>query len=567
MTPFSPNDLESPARQSEEHLQLLIQTGLLLASECSLDRIVEAALDAGLRLSGARFGGFYYNSVEGAESFLLHQTAGLDMEAFNALPLPRPAQIIDGNLPDAGIIRSADLPLDSRFSHNLPATGVPVRSYLAVPVRGRSGDVLGALLYGHPEANVFEPISECLVSTIAHQAGVAIENVRLAESLRKEIALLDASRTLQLQTAKRLRQALEAEQLGTWEWDRSTDLVDLDERAARMLHAQPHVPIKRSVLHEHLVDERDTASDNIELALQSGGLYSAEYRIDHPSGLQSWVCASGLATFAPNSSTITGMVGTVHDVTLRKSQESSLRQSEKLAATGRLAATIAHEINNPLEAITNLIYLSRTDPEVPQRVQRLLETADMELGRVSQIAQQTLGFYRDTISPADIDLNELLQSVVELFARKMSTHKIDYTLDLEPDLCVHGLKGEIRQVFSNLIVNAIDASTTATNAGTLRIRGRHLRGQRTGVSVLISDQGSGIPQHVRHRVFSPFFTTKQSVGTGLGLWVTRGFVDKHGGSIRFRTCTDRPSGTTFRILLPRTMPCNTLDNPSAQYAR
>jgi PAS domain S-box-containing protein len=572
---LDPNHVDAPAAQNQDHLRLLIETGLLLASERSLDCIVETALNAGLHLSGACFGAFFYNNNgDNGQPYQLSKVVGVGATTFAALPMPRPTEIFNVTYLGHGIVRSPDITLDPRYGHNLPLAGMPnghppVRSYLAVPVRSRNGDVLGSLLYGHPDANVFTSVCEGLVATVASQTAVAIDNVRLAESLNHEIALLDASRTLQRQTASRLRQALEAEQLGTWTWDRSTDLLDLDERAAHLLHAQAHVPIQRTALREHIVatDDRRHVADSLERALQSGGLYNAEYRVEAPGGRQTWVSASGIATFAPNSSTVTGMVGTVQDVTLRKSQESSLRQSEKLAATGRLAATIAHEINNPLEAVTNLIYLARTDPGVPAAVQRLLETADTELARVSQIAQQTLGFYRDTTSPTEIDLNELLHSVVDLFARKMTSHKIDCTLDLEPGLCVHGLKGELRQVFSNLIVNAIDAFTAVSKAGHLQIRGRHLRGQRQGVSVLISDQGTGIPLHVRKRVFAPFFTTKQSVGTGLGLWVTRGFVDKHGGSIHFRTRTDRPSGTTFRILLPRTMPaiCNLADGPAAQF--
>jgi signal transduction histidine kinase len=550
------------ASQNEEHLRLLIQTGLLLASERSLDVIVQAALDAGLQLCGARFGAFFYNNIgDDGEPYRLFKVVGMDASAFTSLPMPRPTDIFDSTFRGKGIVRSADITLDPLYGHNFPLTGLPhghlpVRSYLAVPIRSRGGDVLGALLYGHPDADVFAPHCENLVATVASQAAVAIDNVRLADSLSREIALLDASRTLQRQTASRLRQALDAEQLGTWTWDRATDLLDLDARAAQLFHAQPHTPITRTELRQRVVatDDQATTSENLKKSLESGGLYGAEYRIDSPTGYQTWVSASGIATFAPDSTTIVGMVGTIQDITVRKTQESILRQSEKLAATGRLAATIAHEINNPLEAVTNLIYLSRTDPEVPTHVQRLLETADVELARVAQIAQQTLGFYRDTTRPGEIDLNQLLHSVVDLFARKMSSHKISCTLDLEPFLCIHGLQGEMRQVFSNLLVNAIDAFTAASKPGSLHIRGRLLQGHRQGVSILVCDNGAGIPLHVRERIFSPFFTTKQSVGTGLGLWVTRGFVEKHGGKIRFRSCTGSPSGTVFRVVLPANAP-------------
>lgn len=256
-----------------------------------------------------------------------------------------------------------------------------------------------------------------------------------------------------------------------------------------------------------------------------------------------------------------GMVGTVQDITPRRVQEEALRTSEKLAATGRMAATIAHEINNPLEAVINLIYLAKTDPETPESVSRMLELADSELARVSQIAQQTLGFYRDTTRPVTVDVNELLKAVVELFDRKLTGKGMRCTLDLEPGLSVMGLQGEIRQVVANLLVNAIDASPGS--GGRIRIRGRHRqRSDEKGIAVLICDEGEGIPVHVGRRLFSPFVTTKQSTGTGLGLWVTRGMVEKHGGSVCFRSRTVSPSGTVFRVYLPQSGSSTLFDGAS-----
>jgi PAS domain S-box-containing protein len=565
--------------QTERQLRLLVETGILLASERSLDVIVQAALDAGLHLCSARFGAFFYNNIDDrSESYRLFKVAGPDINIFTALSTPPVTEMPKDYFLSQHIIRSPDITLDPRYTQNLPFAGLSsghpsVRSYLSVPVRSRAGDVLGCLLYGHPDANVFTSACEDLVSTIASQAAVAIDNLRLSDSLTHEISQVDTARALQRQTADRLRQALAAAQLGTWTWDRASDLLDLDERAANLLHAEPHTPISRTALRKRIVASEDQAhiADSLQRFLESGGNYSAEYRVDSPDGIQTWVSVSGNATLAPNGTDIIGMVGTVQDITSRKTQESALRQSEKLAATGRLAATIAHEINNPLEAVTNLIYLSRTDPEVPAPVQLLLETADTELARVAQIAQQTLGFYRDTTRPIEIDLNELLHSVVDLFTRKMTARKITCSLDLDPNLCINGLQGEIRQVFSNLVVNAIDAFTFAPTRkpGRIRIRGRHLRGRRIygapeAVSILVSDEGSGIPPSARQRIFSPFFTTKLSVGTGLGLWVTRGFVEKQGGRINFRTCTDDPSGTIFRVVLPVRMPptAHLSDTPS-----
>jgi len=365
-------------------------------------------------------------------------------------------------------------------------------------------------------------------------------------------------------SSRRLRQALDAGQLGTWTWDRATDMLDLDERAAELLDGgEPHVLISRTELRKRVVhdDDLDQTPEDMSDILMSGRTYNAEYRVDTRDGRQFWVSSRGVAVFSENPANptategeapaarreMTGMIGTVQDITARKTQEATLRQTEKLAATGRLAATIAHEINNPLEAVTNLIYLSKTDPGVPAPIQHLLETADNELARVSQIAQQTLGFYRDTTRPIDIDITAMLEGVVNLFSRKMEYKKIRCELDLESNLHIFGLQGEVRQVFSNLLVNAIDASMK----GLIKVRARaRSHAGRSGVSVVIADHGSGIPVAVRQRLFSPFFTTKQSVGTGLGLWVTRGIVEKQGGTIRFRTSTEQPSGTVFRVFLP-----------------
>jgi PAS domain S-box-containing protein len=541
--------------ENEARLKLLVDTGLLLASERSLDVIVQAALDAGLRLSGAMFGAFFYNNIgEEGETYQLYKISGLDPMAFSGFPMPRPTAIFAETFLGRGILRSGDITKDRRYGLSDPFRGMPgghppIRSYLAVPVRSRGGEVLGGLLYGHPSTDVFQLESENLVATVAAQAAVAIDNVRLAENLNREVALTDAARSLQRETSERLRQALEGAQMGTWAWDRATDLLDLDERSAELFGTQPHVPVTRTALRERIVNEEDMMPTVLQLqqALATGGLYAAEYRIELPDGRQTWVSARGVTTFRAGTQEITGMIGTAQDITQRKLSEASLRQSEKLAATGRLAATIAHEINNPLEAVTNLIYLCKTDPNVPGPVRHLLETADHELGRVAHIAQQTLGFYRDTTRPTDIDLNVLLEGVVDLFSRSMQSQNILCELQLEPGLHIYGLQGEIRQVFSNLLVNAIDASPSGS---CIRIRAHRARTAASeGVTVLMADEGSGVPLSIRKRLFSPFFTTKESVGTGLGLWVTRGIVEKQGGSITFRSSTKPPSGTVFRVFL------------------
>ena len=564
---------DSPSlAQATEHLRLLVETGLLLAHERSIDVIVQAALDAGLKLCGAAFGAFFYNNfTDHGRHYQLYKIAGADPAAFSRLPMPRPTAIFAESMVHGRILRSDDITQDHRYGHNPPYNGMPrghlpVRSYLSVPVVGRSGETLGTIFYGHPEPAIFDADRESLVATIAAQAAVAMDNARLTDNLTSEIAIADAARQLQQETSqrleeafesmaessRRLRQALDAGALGTWSWDMATDRLDLDERAAELLFAQPHAPIRRAELRRRIVhsDDLPNPPDDLGEAVLNGGTYAAEYRAEGPDKTQRWISARGLATFNDTHEFI-GMTGTVQDITDRKMQEATVRQSEKLAATGRLAATIAHEINNPLEAVTNLIYLCKTDPTVPPALQSMLNAADDELARVSQIAQQTLGFYRDTTRPGEIDLSAMLHGIVDLFSRKLEFKRLDCRTHIQPGLRMYGLQGEIRQVFSNLFVNAIDASENSEL--TLRATGRVLNG-RPGISCLIADRGTGVQPAVRERLFSPFITSKHSLGTGLGLWVTRGIVEKHGGTIQYRTRTEPPTGTIFRVFLPTEVP-------------
>jgi PAS domain S-box-containing protein len=290
-------------------------------------------------------------------------------------------------------------------------------------------------------------------------------------------------------SARRLRQALDAGALGTWSWDMATDRLDLDDRAAELLFAEPHSPVLRTELRKRIVlpDDLAASPDNLSDIVHSGRTYSSEYRIEGPGKTQRWIAARGLPYYN-EAHEVTGIIGTVQDITARKTQEATLRQSEKLAATGRLAATIAHEINNPLEAVTNLIYLAKTDPTIAPSVQRLLETADEELARVAQIAQQTLGFYRDTTRPSEIDLSAMLYGIIELFARKLAFKRLVCRPQIQSGLRVFGLQGEIRQVFSNLLVNATDASEDSEII--IRARNR-IVGGKPGVSCIIADRGTG----------------------------------------------------------------------------
>lgn len=249
---------------------------------------------------------------------------------------------------------------------------------------------------------------------------------------------------------------------------------------------------------------------------------------------------------------IIGAAKIVRNITEQKKIEHALRTTEKLAAAGRLAATVAHEINNPLEAVTNLVYLAKRDLHDAQKVGPYLDLAGRELDRVAHIARQTLGFYRETSSPTCFSVTQLLDDLVFLYETRLQTRKIKVVKQYDKVVVITGLAGEIRQAFSNLITNSIDAMSSE-GLLTIKVSSSHAWGGSgvPGIRISIADTGSGIPARYKANLFQPFFTTKTDVGTGLGLWITRTIVEKHGGTIRVRSQTGaQKHGTVFSIFLP-----------------
>ncbi|HVC89071.1 MAG TPA: PAS domain S-box protein [Acidobacteriaceae bacterium] len=246
---------------------------------------------------------------------------------------------------------------------------------------------------------------------------------------------------------------------------------------------------------------------------------------------------------------IIGSSKIARDISTRKKMERTLVQSEKLAATGRMAATIAHEINNPLESVLNLVFLARESSPRDSEAHSYLRTAEKEIERISHIARQTLGYYRDSGAPGEVSLHDLFQDVLAVYQSKLSARKIAVEYKLEALPLVKASRGELIQVFSNIIANSIDAME---RGGTLGIQATRTTGtERETAEIVIRDQGCGIPQANLARIFEPFFTTKNHLGNGIGLWVTKQLVEKHGGRITVTSSTERgSSGTSVLVSIP-----------------
>jgi PAS domain S-box-containing protein len=236
---------------------------------------------------------------------------------------------------------------------------------------------------------------------------------------------------------------------------------------------------------------------------------------------------------------------------LRESEE-RLRKTEKLAAAGQLAASLAHEINNPLSSVTNALYLLKTTGELSGGAKSLVDIASSELARMARIVKQSLSYYRRAVAPTDVDIATTVAESLQVFSAKLERVGIAVQPNLIKGYVVSGFADEIRQIIDNLLLNAIEAMP---DGGRLRIEVRPSRdwkqGSRQGIRFVVADTGSGIPKNIASRIFEPFFTTKEEKGTGLGLWVVRGLVAKHEG--RIRVCSsDRAgrSGTVISIFWP-----------------
>jgi PAS domain S-box-containing protein len=542
----------------ERKLELVVQTGLLLSGNLDLESIVQAATDAGRELSGAQFGAFFYNVLDASgESYLLYTLSGAAREKFAHFPMPRNTMVFGPTFEGSAIVRSGDITKDPRYGQNAPYHGMPsghlpVRSYLAVPVKGQSGEVLGGLFYGHAEAEIFGPDSESLVATVAAQAAVAIENTRLREQLNRRIADLADAEARHKAASKRLGEfaaIIESSDDAILSKDLTGKITSWNPAATRILGYTSEEMIGASILR--IIPQELHSDEPMILAKIRAG-----HPIDHfettritKDGRRLDVSLS-ISPVHDNSGQIVGAAKILRDISARKQLEQSLLQAEKIAATGRMAATIAHEINNPLEAIVNLLYLANARATDPEQI-GFLDAAESEVARVSHIAKQTLGYYRDPTATTSISLSDIAAEAIRIYEPRCKNAGIRIERYLEPSPGIVLRKGEIMQVISNLVANAIYAMPSG---GTLSIAVKHLSPESAadhGVVLSVEDTGIGISPEQLPRIFDAFYTTRGNIGTGIGLFIARQFVEGHGGKIEVQSRTGpHAHGTKMSIYLP-----------------
>lgn len=577
MTPY-----DEQTSELQRKLELVVQTGLLLTKTLDLETIVQSATDAGLALSGAQFGAFFYNVVNSSgESYVLYTLSGVDREKFAKFPMPRNTAIFAPTFEGTGIIRSGDITRDPAYGknaphHGMPAGHLPVRSYLAVPVKNHAGEVLGGLFYGHERPDVFEQSSESLVATVAAQAAVAMDNVRLRDLLNNRMGELQKAHQVQRDASKRLGE-LAAIVASSGDAIISKDLNGIvtswNQAATRILGYNSEEMIGTSILRlipEHLHADETVILENI----RSGERIEQFETVRLTKSGELIDVSLTVSPVRDETGAITGASKILRDISSKKRIETSLLQAEKIAAAGRMAATIAHEINNPLEAVVNLLYLLRPSIQDEQGIQ-YLQAAEDELTRVSHIARQTLGFYREHASADSASLAELVAQTLVIYEPRCSALGICIESSLESSKRIVLRRGEIMQVISNLIANAIYAMPSG---GDLRIAVRDTASPRDGILLSIADTGIGIEPQNLSQVFEAFFTTRSAIGTGIGLFVARQFIEGHGGTIHIDSSTAAEShGTIVSIFLPlrtayvtgpseqpQKMPCPPIPKPQTQ---
>jgi two-component system, sporulation sensor kinase E len=367
----------------------------------------------------------------------------------------------------------------------------------------------------------------------------------ISERKRFEIALQESD--------QRTRLGVKVASLALAEIDYITGLNHLTAEAARMFglgDCAMSVPRDAVFATFHPLD-REQLERNIAGCLdpRGTGAFDMDHRIVWPSGEVRWLRVREQIYFQGEGDARHPYraILAAFDITDSRNIQAALLRSEKLASVGRMAATIAHEINNPLETIGQSIYLAMTDPGITEEGKHYLELATHELERAALITRQTLAFSRNSSSVARVELRHKVENVLKLFAPRFRGRAIDLQIRYRPAPPILAFAGELRQVLANLLSNSLDA-TPSGGAVYIRVAGYTAPDATRRVRLVVADTGSGIsPEHITS-IFEAFFTTKEVVGTGLGLWVTRQILDKHGALVRVRSKPCR--GTVFSISFP-----------------
>lgn len=405
--------------------------------------------------------------------------------------------------------------------------------------------LLVSILLGWAVRRLAQQRAELLTQGLRQRLTIATAERQLAEErARASEALRDRDDVLQI--------ALRANGMGLWVWDLREDEVHWSDEIYRIVGLEPGsiAPALPEWLRLVHPEDADKVGDAVMRTREKGVEYHQQYRVVLPDGSVRWVESQGKCQ-RDGAGKVARVVGVLADITNRKQSEEAMLRAEKLAVAGRLAASVAHEINNPLEAVANLLYLI-THAQTTEAARSQAQQALDELMRVSLITQQTLKFHRQAGTPKITRLSEVVQMVLALFRGRLRTSQITAEVQAEGEVSIACMPGEVQQIFANLISNAIDSMP---HGGRLVIRlrpSRDWRNRKTeGMRVTFCDSGSGMDGATMRRIFEPFFTTKVETGTGLGMWVVAQLVERHHGQVRvWSKQSADASATVISVFLP-----------------
>ncbi len=575
-------DTERTLREESRTLEILNRVGKTVAAELDLSRAVQIVTDAATELTGAALGSFFYNVKDKSDdqggSYRLYTLSGAPKETFAAFPMPRNTSLFGPTFKGESIVRIDDVTKDARYGksaphHGMPPGHPPVRSYLAAPVVSRTGEVLGGLFFGHPQAGVFDARAERIVVGIAAQAAIAIDNARLYQAAQSEIvertraegALRELNETLEQRVAEAVA---DRDRL----WELSEDLLavgDFDGNLQRIspswsaaLGYSKHWLLAHSYLELLHPDDIEIVTAHLERLRRTGVPVRYETRLRRIDGAWRWVAWT--VSLDPASERIHG-VG--RDVTADRETtealqhaEEALRIAQKMESIGKLTGGVAHDFNNLLQVIGGNLQLLAKDVAGDEVAGQRVRNALAGVARGANLASQLLAFgRRQPLAPKVVNLGRFIRGLDDMFRRALGD-------GIEIETVVSGGLWntlvdpfQVENALLNLAINARDAmmghGRLTMEAGNASLDDTYAQrnvdvsaGQY--VMVALTDTGSGMPPEVRERAFEPFFTTKpEGQGTGLGLSMVYGFVKQSGGHVKIYS--EPGEGTTVRLYLPR----------------
>jgi PAS domain S-box-containing protein len=584
------------ARQETRTLEVLNEVGTAVAAEHDLERLVQRVTDAGVELSHAEFGAFFYNVLrDDGEAYTLYTLSGAPREAFEKFPMPRNTAIFEPTFRGGLAVRSDDILNDPRYGksapyHGMPSGHLPVRSYLAASVVSRSGEVLGGLFFGHAQPRVFTARAERIVTALAAQAAVAIDNARLHRANQNEIEararaeteLQQLNQHLEERAEERARQ-LAASQTQLEETERRfKHLVEgVTDYAIYMIDPGGHIInwnpgaerikgyTREEILGRHFstfYTPEDLARELPKFALRSAlesGKYEAEGWRLRKDGSRFWASVVINAIHAADGRHI-GFAKITRDLTERRAADERARQAQKMEAIGQLTGGVAHDFNNLLMVIIgNLETVERRLAEPAPDIERLRRAASHAMRgarRAESLTQRLLAFSRQQpLDPKPLDLGRVIPGMSDLLRRTLGEQISVETVLGGGMWRALADPNQLELAVLNLAVNARDAMP---NGGKLTIETANVYlddkyaatqsevvpGQY--VLLAVTDNGSGMTEDVRAKAFDPFFTTKDiGHGTGLGLSQVYGFIKQSRGHVKIYS--EPGEGTTIKLYLPR----------------